>query len=206
MYASLVNMDGWNNVHVDLMKSKKNGIGSWYVVQLPLRHTINCHFHFSIFFLNMWHLNVSIVSGGTSFLLNRLEQLFRTFIEYSKTWIIYFHRLMNEHHSFCLFVSMSMVISLNLMAPAATNNNHRAISLPNHFKWDTIETNAVLALQLNELNNSQTHSLTAERIPCHSGHLTNTCFFQSNHQITSNPKHHIQNTSRRAMDIWIDKC
>lgn len=73
---------------------------------------------------------------------------------------------------------------------------------PNHFKWDTIETNAVLALQLNELNNSQTHSLTAERIPCHSGHLTNTCFFQSNHQITSNPKHN----SRRAMDIWIDKC
>lgn len=161
---------------------------------------------FHIFFFNLWHLNVSIVGGGKSFLLNRLKQLFRTFIEYPKTWIIYFHRLMNEHHSFCLYVSMSMVYSLNLMAPAATNNNHPAISLPNHFKWDTIETNAVLTLQLNELNNSQTHSLTAERIPYHSGHLTNTCFFQSNHQITSNPKHLIQTNSRRAMDIWIDKC
>lgn len=49
--------------------------------------------------------------------------------------------------------------SLNLMAPAATNNNHRAISLPNHFKWDTIETNAVLALQLNELNKTVKHTV-----------------------------------------------
>lgn len=45
------------------------------------------------------------------------------------------------------------------MAPAATNNNHRAISLPNHFKWDTIETNAVLALQLNELNKTVKHTV-----------------------------------------------
>lgn len=66
---------------------------------------------------------------------------------------------MNEQHSFCLFVSMSVVYSLNLMAPAATNNNHRAISLPNHFKWDTIETNAVLALQLNELNKTVKHTV-----------------------------------------------